>query len=447
MEFPFDINHLFSERVTILDQTLGAGRVSPKRPNLQSHIVTVIDELGIASAKAQRLTTPVTSANKLQSQQHQVYLMKDGESNGGRGVIVGFLKVGYKKLFLLDQQGVHIEAEPLCVLDFFVAHNLQRHGYGLELFNFMLQDKNLEPVLMAYDRPSPKLLSFLAKHYCLTQSVPQVNHFVVFDGFFLNKSVGQLRKVPLRKPDGEIKPYSLMEREAVRQEQRTPPWPFAPHSPQRSGFSQYSLSVGSSPSRVPPQSATVPAPGVHGDRNPHFPLERFRARSNRVSDVAVEDSQQVGSTERVPPPYVNGLWMLGLRQWLPQSQECHAARGRLYSRYTDTKSLPVLEKPLSGLRSGHAEAHKVSSIPGPQSRLVPHPPPSTTFIPTSLCSNAGLPQEEAPGQVLGLEKESEAAEGAAGHTSSSGWSWTGGNGCFSAQQVKQFHLNRSTCPW
>nr|XP_057903608.1 alpha-tubulin N-acetyltransferase 1 isoform X2 [Doryrhamphus excisus] len=409
MEFPFDINHLFSERVTILDQTLGAGRVSPKRPNLQSHIVTVIDELGIASAKAQRLTTPVTSANKLQSQQHQVYLMKDGESNGGRGVIVGFLKVGYKKLFLLDQQGVHIEAEPLCVLDFFVAHNLQRHGYGLELFNFMLQDKNLEPVLMAYDRPSPKLLSFLAKHYCLTQSVPQVNHFVVFDGFFLNKSVGQLRKVPLRKPDGEIKPYSLMEREAVRQEQRTPPWPFAPHSPQRSGFSQYSLSVGSSPSRVPPQSATVPAPGVHGDRNPHFPLERFRARSN--------------------------------------SQECHAARGRLYSRYTDTKSLPVLEKPLSGLRSGHAEAHKVSSIPGPQSRLVPHPPPSTTFIPTSLCSNAGLPQEEAPGQVLGLEKESEAAEGAAGHTSSSGWSWTGGNGCFSAQQVKQFHLNRSTCPW
>lgn len=27
---------------------------------------------------------------------------------------------------------------------------------------------------MAYDRPSPKLLSFLAKNYCLTQSVPQV---------------------------------------------------------------------------------------------------------------------------------------------------------------------------------------------------------------------------------------------------------------------------------
>lgn len=35
--------------------------------------------------------------------------------------------------------GEHVEAEPLCVLDFYIAENLQRHGYGLELFDFMLQ--------------------------------------------------------------------------------------------------------------------------------------------------------------------------------------------------------------------------------------------------------------------------------------------------------------------
>ncbi|XP_057684185.1 alpha-tubulin N-acetyltransferase 1 isoform X2 [Corythoichthys intestinalis] len=187
MEFSFNVNLLFPERFSILDKSLVSGRASPNRPDLQSHVATVIDELGRASAKAQKLTTPVTTAAKLQSQNHQLYLMKDGESNGGCGTIVGFLKVGFKKLFLLDRQGLHIEDEPLCVLDFFIVENLQRKGYGLELFNFMLQDKNLEPVLMAYDRPSPKLLSFLAKHYSLTQSVPQVNHFVVFDGFFLNK--------------------------------------------------------------------------------------------------------------------------------------------------------------------------------------------------------------------------------------------------------------------
>ncbi|XP_077405549.1 alpha-tubulin N-acetyltransferase 1 isoform X3 [Vanacampus margaritifer] len=285
MEFPFNVNHLFSERFSILDKNIVEGRVSSKRPDLQSNIDTVIDELGKASAKAQKLTKPITSATKLQSQHHQLYLMKDGESKGGCGAIVGFLKVGYKKLFLLDQQGFHIEAEPQCVLDFFIAENLQRHGYGLELFNFMLQHKNIDPVLMAYDRPSPKLLSFLAKHYCLTQSVPQVNNFVVFDGFFHNKSVAQFRTILLKKPDSEIKPYAIMEREAVRQERRSLPWPFGPpHSTQRLASSQYSLSVGSSPTRASPQAAIMSAPVVHREQSPNFPLIE-RAQERRTSSL------------------------------------------------------------------------------------------------------------------------------------------------------------------
>ncbi|KAK2829988.1 hypothetical protein Q5P01_017919 [Channa striata] len=302
MEFPFDINHLFSERVTVLDQSLVVGRKTAARPDLQANTATVIDELGKASAKAQQLPAPITSASKLQSQKHQLYLLKEAESNGGRGVVVGFLKVGYKKLFLLDQQGVHIEAEPLCVLDFYVAENLQRHGYGLELFEFMLQHKNLEPVTMAYDRPSPKFLSFLAKHYCLTESVPQVNNFVVFEGFFRNRAAAQLRKVPPKKPDGEIKPYSLMEREAVRQEQRARPWPFAPpHSPQRSVSSQYShsLSVGSSPSRAPTRAALDSTPpGSNRDQSPQSPLiERCRARRTSQQDLVARCSLYSGDMD------------------------------------------------------------------------------------------------------------------------------------------------------
>ncbi|TNM93163.1 alpha-tubulin N-acetyltransferase 1 isoform X3 [Takifugu flavidus] len=188
MEFPFDINQLFPERISVLDHTLEAGGKFAGRPDLQACCATVIDELGKASARAQQLPAPVTSASKMKSQRHQLYLLKDGESNGGRGVVTGFLKIGYKKLFLLDLQSVHVEAEPLCVLDFYIVESLQRHGYGLELFDFMLQDKNLDPVLMAYDRPSPKLLSFLANHYHLTENVPQVNNFVVFKSFFLNRS-------------------------------------------------------------------------------------------------------------------------------------------------------------------------------------------------------------------------------------------------------------------
>ncbi|CAG5865195.1 unnamed protein product [Menidia menidia] len=313
MEFPFDVNHLFSERISVLDHNFVAGPKFLGRADLQTHIATVIDDLGRASAKAQTLSAPVTSASKLQSQKHQLYVLKDGEGsrNRGREVVVGFLKVGYKKLFLLDRHGVHVEAEPLCVLDFYIVESLQRHGFGLELFGFMLQHKNLEPVLMAYDRPSPRLLSFLAKHYCLMQSVPQVrpaapvfppahnslplasvgpllrpvvNNFVVFDGFFLNKAAVQLRKAPLKKPDGEIKPYSLMEREVVRKEQRTLPWPFAlPHSPQRSVSSRPG-SVESSPSRVPPPVTQPPSPGSNKGLSAQSPVIRARHSRYGLSD-------------------------------------------------------------------------------------------------------------------------------------------------------------------
>ncbi|XP_044191429.1 alpha-tubulin N-acetyltransferase 1 isoform X5 [Thunnus albacares] len=386
MEFPFDINQLFPERVSVLDQALVAGRKSAGRPDLQAHIATVIDELGRASAKAQQLTASITSASKLQSQRHEVYLLKDGERNGGRGVVVGFLKVGYKKLFLLDRQGVHIEAEPLCVLDFYIAENLQRHGYGLELFDFMLQHKNLKPVLMAYDRPSPKFLSFLAKQYCLTQSVPQVNNFVVFEGFFLNRSVAQLRKVPLRKPDGEIKPYSLMEREVVRQEQMVPPWPFAPpHSPQRSVFSQYShsLSVGSSPTRAPLQAAPASAPGGNRDQSPQSPLiERCRARRSRCQPVSL-------------PPLSASKNNAICSQTSIGNRETQLD--------TDAEVCDVEE-----------EIRTLSS-----------------------------PQRPAGGLVVSrrhlLEKESD--------RSRRGWSWTVGENCYTAQWVKHKQEYRSTRPW
>jgi alpha-tubulin N-acetyltransferase 1 len=49
------------------------------------------------------------------------------------------------------------------------------------MFELMLEHERINPCKMAYDRPSPKLLGFLAKHYCLTKYAPQVNNFVIFD--------------------------------------------------------------------------------------------------------------------------------------------------------------------------------------------------------------------------------------------------------------------------
>ena len=79
---------------------------------------------------------------------------------------------------------------PLCVLDFYVQESRQRSGCGKALFEYMLNDQKFEPKFMAVDRPSPKLLAFLRKHYNLAKPIPQVNNYVIFDGFFCSSFSG-----------------------------------------------------------------------------------------------------------------------------------------------------------------------------------------------------------------------------------------------------------------
>jgi hypothetical protein len=48
----------------------------------------------------------------------------------------------------------------------------------------MLKFENIEPKMLAYDRPSPKFISFLKKHYQLADYIKQNNNFVVFNDYF-----------------------------------------------------------------------------------------------------------------------------------------------------------------------------------------------------------------------------------------------------------------------
>eukprot|EP00072_Mus_musculus_P071399 XP_017173162.1 PREDICTED: alpha-tubulin N-acetyltransferase 1 isoform X4 [Mus musculus] len=234
MEFPFDVDALFPERITVLDQHLRPparrpGTTTPARVDLQQQIMTIVDELGKASAKAQHLPAPITSALRMQSNRHVIYILKDTSARpAGKGAIIGFLKVGYKKLFVLDDREAHNEVEPLCILDFYIHESVQRHGHGRELFQHMLQKERVEPHQLAIDRPSPKLLKFLNKHYNLETTVPQVNNFVIFEGFFAHQ---HLLKVAVEPPW----PLNRAPRRA------TPP----AHPPPRSS------SLGNSPDRGP----------------------------------------------------------------------------------------------------------------------------------------------------------------------------------------------------
>ena len=103
------------------------------------------------------------------------------------GLVVGLLKVGRKSLYVFDNHGETQNVTALCVLDFYVHESRQRLGLGRMLFDHMLQEEELRPEEMAIDRPSEKLLGFLHKHYGLTKKIPQMNNFVIYDGFFSGK--------------------------------------------------------------------------------------------------------------------------------------------------------------------------------------------------------------------------------------------------------------------
>jgi alpha-tubulin N-acetyltransferase 1 len=99
---------------------------------------------------------------------------------------IGFIKVGYKTLFVRTRSSQLVEMNPLCVLDFYVSEKVQRGGFGKLLFDAMLEYENQHPAKLAYDRPSKLLTGFLGKHFNLKSFVPQNNNYVVFDEYFNN---------------------------------------------------------------------------------------------------------------------------------------------------------------------------------------------------------------------------------------------------------------------
>lgn len=93
-------------------------------------------------------------------------------------------------IFCQMMNGDYREIQPLCVLDFYVHESCQRQGIGFELFAFMLESEEESPHNLGYDRPSPKLLSFLRKQFNLASYAQQANNFVVFNQYFDSKSMG-----------------------------------------------------------------------------------------------------------------------------------------------------------------------------------------------------------------------------------------------------------------
>lgn len=198
MEFSFNVNDLLPDTITLVDDKLAPFRSRVKNDryefaNKQNQLKTLIDKMGEASTRAQGLRAPITSAMKLQHSEHRLYVMKDPTGSNGLGAAVGILKVGHKKLFLLDMQSVQYEVNPLCVLDFYVHESRQRSGCGKRLFEHMLKMEGKMAHHLAIDRPSHKFVSFLKKYYGLKNAIPQANNFVIHEHFFSDlQAVGHI---------------------------------------------------------------------------------------------------------------------------------------------------------------------------------------------------------------------------------------------------------------
>ena len=138
----------------------------------------ILNSMGEASSRAQQLNTIITSAHKFFISNHRIFIKAE------QNKVLGFIKVGNKKLFLRDRNFNYHEVNTLCVLDFYVHESTQRRGIGKQLFDCMLKFEKKIPTELAYDRPSPKLLNFLNKYFGLNNYIQQNNNYVVFDEFF-----------------------------------------------------------------------------------------------------------------------------------------------------------------------------------------------------------------------------------------------------------------------
>ncbi len=194
MDYPFRLTPIFKSK-EILRLTSEEYNSLPRDPvNIHSNVTSILDRAGKLSALAQKLPSVITTGSKFGACNHIIYIHHTTDPEMGKLVVSGFLKIGVKSLFLYDAANTIWEVAPMCILDFYVHERLQRMGIGRKLFDSALDDLGIAPHRLAYDRPSPKLIGFCAKHFGLTNYRPQNNSFVAFDEFFLPKSPVRLTK-------------------------------------------------------------------------------------------------------------------------------------------------------------------------------------------------------------------------------------------------------------
>ena len=182
MKFNFDC-----EEILVCDQNgfsvLEGACHNKIYPGYKAYIKEILDKMGELSSKSQNLLVNITTTSKFFPSDQCLIIKAD------KNKVLGYIKVGPKRLFLRDRICNYHERKTLCVLDFYIYDTEQRTGLGREIFDFMLNYKNVEPGELAYDRPTLRFLSFLKRNYGLENFITQENNFTIFDEFFESERI------------------------------------------------------------------------------------------------------------------------------------------------------------------------------------------------------------------------------------------------------------------
>ena len=153
------------------------------RPGYKAYIKEILDKMGELSSKSQNLLVNITTTNRFFPSDQCLIIKAD------KNKVLGYIKVGPKKLFLRDRICNYHERKTLCVLDFYIYDTEQRTGIDREIFDFMLNYKNINPGELAYDSPTLRFLAFLKRNYGLENFIAQENNFIIFDEFFESEKI------------------------------------------------------------------------------------------------------------------------------------------------------------------------------------------------------------------------------------------------------------------
>ncbi|KAL5233707.1 hypothetical protein ACI65C_001117 [Semiaphis heraclei] len=178
-----EYNSLSNGEVLKINNTLTAMGYE-NNVDLRNKMGWMIDEMGKVSAMAQELKSPITSAEMLINSDDILYMMIE-HNTSTNFVVVGILKMGWKKLCLYNKAvGSCKETMVYCLMDFYVHESRQHKGYGKYLIDYMLQDMHLQAKNLAIENPTKNLLQFMWKHFQLYKLVNQGNYFIVYEDFF-----------------------------------------------------------------------------------------------------------------------------------------------------------------------------------------------------------------------------------------------------------------------